>query len=86
MQGVHMTHPLEDLATQLQREHYGGMAADRLEAEAAQFGWDIEGWADDVLKFYIAGAGLFRIPLDQVEAIGQAFLAEAQFMREGGDL
>ena len=71
------------LADQLRREHYEGMAADRLDRERREFRWDIEGrTADGELMFYIAGSGLHKIPYDELPRLANALLAEHQLRAE----
>lgn len=81
----------DELRRQLAQEHREGMAAERLEWEAAQrgFGWDIEGWSsNDELKLYIAGSGLHLIPASEVPRLANAMLAEHQirYDPDGSDL
>jgi hypothetical protein len=78
MSGWDQAGDIDDLARQLEREHYEGMAADRLEAERKSFAWDVEGWDGDTLLLYIAGSGLHRIPADEVVWLANAMLAEHQ--------
>lgn len=75
-----------DLAKQLEREYREGQAADELERQQADALWDIEGWtATDRLQVYITGLGLLRIPVDEVQQLGNALLAEHELHTRGGD-
>lgn len=75
----HFDNVHSELARQLEREHYEGMAADRLDTERKRFDWDLEGWSStDELHLYIAGSGLHRIPADEVVRLASALLAEHQ--------
>lgn len=69
-----MIHP--DLHRQLERELREAQAAERVELERTEHHWHIEGWDHDELRIYIAGFGLLILPVDEVQRLGSALLAE----------
>lgn len=78
----------EELARQLEQEHWEGRAAEELARQQAGTDgdgmWEFEGWtATDRLQVYIAGMGLLRIPVDEVQRLGNALLAEHELHTRG---